>query len=90
MSTEEAFQKAAEDVKKLKSSPTNEEMLEIYGLYKQATVGDVNKGRPSFLSGFTEQYKWDAWDSKKGMSKEDAMKAYVAKVEELKEKYGMN
>lgn len=27
------------------SSPTNEEMLEIYALYKQATVGDVNKGR---------------------------------------------
>eukprot|EP00118_Oscarella_pearsei_P028672 m.2673 g.2673 ORF g.2673 m.2673 type:complete len:89 (+) comp8837_c0_seq1:53-319(+) len=84
------FEKAAEDVKALKSSPSDEEKLEIYALYKQATVGDVNKDRPGFLSGFAEKYKWDAWNSKKGMSKEDAMKAYVAKVEQMKTTYGMN
>lgn len=27
--------------------------------------------------------KWDAWDSKKGMSKDDAQTAYIAKVKEL-------
>ncbi|KAG8125137.1 hypothetical protein E2320_020385 [Naja naja] len=33
--------------------------------------------------------KWDAWNKLKGMSKEDAIKVYIAKVNELKEKYGM-
>lgn len=42
--TQEAFQKAAEEVKQLKAKPSDAEMLEIYSLYKQATVGDVNTG----------------------------------------------
>ncbi|KAM9486705.1 acyl-CoA-binding protein [Clarias gariepinus] len=86
--TEEAFKKAAEEVKQLKSKPADAEMLEIYSLFKQATVGDVNTARPGMLD-FTGKAKWDAWDAKKGMSKEDAMKAYISKVEELKEKYGI-
>ncbi|KAH0621340.1 hypothetical protein JD844_022500 [Phrynosoma platyrhinos] len=85
------FDKAAEDVKKLKSKPTDEEMLAIYSHFKQATVGDVNTGppkRPGMLD-FKGKAKWDAWNSLKGMSKEDAMKTYIAKVKELQEKYGM-
>uniref|UniRef100_A0A8C9S9C1 Acyl-CoA-binding protein n=1 Tax=Scleropages formosus TaxID=113540 RepID=A0A8C9S9C1_SCLFO len=78
----------AEEVKHLKVKPTDAEMLEIYSLYKQTTVGDVNTARPGMLD-FAGKAKWDAWEKKKGMSKEDAMKAYIAKVEELKEKYGI-
>ncbi|KAI1237341.1 hypothetical protein IHE44_0014606 [Lamprotornis superbus] len=117
--TEAAFQKAAEEVKQLKSQPTDQEMLEIYSHYKQATVGDVNTGgyrpgcprrrrwrrflrqnlspvalpsakvtqcrlgtdlkRPGMLD-FKGKAKWDAWSALKGMSKEDAMKAYIAKL----------
>uniref|UniRef100_A0A8C9N9Y9 Acyl-CoA-binding protein n=2 Tax=Passeriformes TaxID=9126 RepID=A0A8C9N9Y9_SERCA len=86
--TEAAFQKAAEEVKQLKSQPTDQEMLDIYSHYKQATVGDVNTERPGMLD-FKGKAKWDAWSALKGMSKEDAMKAYIAKVEELKGKYGI-
>ncbi|XP_033900445.1 acyl-CoA-binding protein-like isoform X1 [Acipenser ruthenus] len=82
------FDKAAEEVKNLKSQPSDQEMLEIYSLFKQATVGDVNTARPGMLD-FKGKAKWDAWDARKGMGKEDAMKAYIAKVEELKEKYGI-
>jgi len=39
------FLEAAEKVKNLKTKPNDSEMLELYGLYKQATVGDVNTGR---------------------------------------------
>uniref|UniRef100_A0A8V0Z8P4 Acyl-CoA-binding protein n=1 Tax=Gallus gallus TaxID=9031 RepID=A0A8V0Z8P4_CHICK len=42
--SEAAFQKAAEEVKQLKSQPTDQEMLDVYSHYKQATVGDVNTG----------------------------------------------
>lgn len=31
-------------MKQLKSAPTDQEMLEVYALFKQATVGDVNTG----------------------------------------------
>ncbi|XP_048861994.1 acyl-CoA-binding protein [Brienomyrus brachyistius] len=81
------FDKAAEEVKNLKEKPNDEEMLEIYSLFKQATVGDVNTSRPGMFD-FTGKAKWDAWSSKKGMSKEDAVKEYIAKVEELKTKHG--
>ncbi|XP_028819927.1 acyl-CoA-binding protein [Denticeps clupeoides] len=86
--TEEAFQKAAEEVKQLKAKPSDAEMLEVYALYKQATVGDVNTARPGMLD-FTGKAKWDAWDGKKGTSKEDAMSTYIKLVEELKQKCGI-
>ncbi|XP_051535825.1 acyl-CoA-binding protein-like [Myxocyprinus asiaticus] len=86
--SEAEFQKAAEEVKQLKAKLTDAEMLEIYSLYKQATVGDVTTTRHGMLD-FTGKAKWDAWEAKKCMSKEDAVKAFIAKVEELKGKYGI-
>uniref|UniRef100_A0A8C4YVF9 Acyl-CoA-binding protein n=2 Tax=Gopherus TaxID=38771 RepID=A0A8C4YVF9_9SAUR len=80
--------RTAEEVKQLKSQPTDEEMLYIYSHFKQATVGDINTERPGFLD-FKGKAKWDAWNALKGMAKEEAMKAYIAKVEELKGKYGI-
>lgn len=81
------FTKKAEDVKKLKSSPTNDEMLQLYGLYKQATVGDVNTDRPGFLD-LKGKAKWDNWDSRKGLSKEDAEAQYIEVARRLIDTYG--
>ncbi|XP_054828656.1 acyl-CoA-binding protein [Eublepharis macularius] len=86
--TQAEFDKAAEEVKKLKAQPTDQEMLDIYSHFKQATVGDVNTERPGMLD-FKGKAKWDAWNALKGMSQEEARKIYIAKVEELKGKYGM-
>ncbi|XP_071960063.1 acyl-CoA-binding protein-like [Antedon mediterranea] len=82
----EAFVKAAEEVKQLKQSPTDQEKLAIYALYKQATVGDTNTTRPGMID-FTGKAKWDAWNALKGKSKEEAETEYIQKVEELKSKY---
>lgn len=82
------FEKAAEEVKRLKTQPTDQEMLFIYSHYKQSTVGDINTERPGMLD-LKGKAKWDAWNQLKGTSKESAMKAYIDKVEELKNKYGM-
>ena len=62
-------------------------MLEVYALFKQASVGDCNTERPGMMD-FKGKAKWDAWNGKKGMSKEDAEAKYIALVEELKGKYG--
>lgn len=83
----EAFNKAAEEVKNLKSRPTDDQMLKTYALFKQATIGDVNTTRPGMLD-FQGKAKWDAWNGVKGTSKEDAESQYVDHVEMLKEKYG--
>ena len=82
------FDKAAEEVKRLKTQPTDEEMLFIYSHFKQATVGDVNTDRPGLLD-LKGKAKWDSWNKLKGTSKESAMKTYVEKVDELKKKYGI-
>lgn len=34
------FNTAAEEVQKLATKPTNDDLLTLYGLFKQATVGD--------------------------------------------------
>ena len=85
MSTEE-FEKAAEEVKTLTERPTNEELLELYAFYKQATVGDCNTERPGMFD-LKGKAKWDKWDSLKGMSKEEAQKKYVELANSLLAKY---
>lgn len=39
------FDTAAEHVKNLVKKPNDDELLQIYSLFKQGTVGDVNTGK---------------------------------------------
>lgn len=87
MSLDEQFNKAAEDVKELASTPADSDLLEIYALFKQATVGDCNTERPGMFD-FKGKAKWDAWNGKKGLSQEDAKKQYIEKVEALIQSLG--
>jgi diazepam-binding inhibitor (GABA receptor modulating acyl-CoA-binding protein) len=59
-----------------------EVLLEMYGLYKQALVGDVTGKRPGRVK-IKARYKYDAWVSKKGISQEEAMKLYIELIEKL-------
>ncbi|EFC45268.1 acyl CoA binding protein [Naegleria gruberi] len=86
MGLQEDFTQAAEDIKKLTSGPTNDDLLLLYSLYKQATVGDCNTDQPSIFY-MKDRAKWDAWKGKEGMTKEDAMEQYVALVKELLAKH---
>lgn len=60
----------------------DEKKLEVYALFKQGSVGDVNTARPGMLD-FKGKAKWDAWEKKKGMSQEDAQKAYIELLQEI-------
>jgi diazepam-binding inhibitor (GABA receptor modulating acyl-CoA-binding protein) len=55
---------------------TNENKLDLYKYFKQATEGDCNTAEPWSIN-FEASAKWKAWNSVKGMSKEDAMTKYV-------------
>lgn len=59
---------------------SNDVLLELYALYKQATVGDVAGGRPGMLD-LKGRAKYDAWAKRKGETKDAAMAAYVALVD---------
>jgi diazepam-binding inhibitor (GABA receptor modulator, acyl-CoA-binding protein) len=76
------FEQAAIDVKKLTQKPSNDELLELYSLYKQATEGDVKGTRPGLLD-IKGRAKFDAWTKKKGMTAEVAMESYVTLVKKL-------
>ena len=76
------FEDAQTRVKQLSKSPSTDDLLELYALYKQATSGDVSGSRPGMLD-MKGRAKYDAWSKKKGTSKDDAMTKYVALVDRL-------
>jgi diazepam-binding inhibitor (GABA receptor modulating acyl-CoA-binding protein) len=82
MTLTEKFQDAAERVKSLTSRPSNEQLLSLYALYKQATEGDVHGDKPGMFD-FKGAAKYAAWENLKGTSADAAMEKYVALVDEL-------
>ena len=86
------FQAAADKVNNLPGDQAAKHMTELYGLYKQATEGDVNMqpgevdpnaadqaSGPAGLS----QAQWDSWNQFKGVSEDEAKRRYVAKTNEI-------
>jgi diazepam-binding inhibitor (GABA receptor modulator, acyl-CoA-binding protein) len=82
------FINASDIVKKLSSTPSNNEMKILYGLYKQATVGDNNTPPPSMFN-FKEMTKHSSWLEYKGDSTYTAEVKYINLVNELITKYGI-
>jgi acyl-CoA-binding protein len=76
------FNNAAAEVKSLSERPDNDTMLRLYALYKQGSEGDVQGSRPGFLD-FVGAAKYEAWEKLQGTSSEQAMKKYVALVQQL-------
>lgn len=59
-------------------SPSVEQKLQFYGLYKQVTLGDCSDAQPGFFEGMAAKYKWSAWRERAGMTADEAAAAYVA------------
>ncbi|MBC7513337.1 MAG: acyl-CoA-binding protein [Herminiimonas sp.] len=76
MSLQTEFDAAQAASKNLEERPDNMTLLEIYALFKQATASDVSGERPGFTD-MVGRAKFDAWNSVKGLSKDDAMQKYV-------------
>merc|ERR1712146_601853 len=77
----EEFEKATEAVRNIKTA-SNEDLLELYALFKQATVGDCSTGRPGILDQ-KGRAKWDAWKAKEGTNADDAKAKYVEKAKAM-------
>ena len=84
MDIKEQFEQAAADSKSLTEKPGNNDLLQLYSLYKQGSIGDVNTDPPSNPFDFVGKAKYEAWVSLKGKPTTTAMKEYVDLVEKLK------
>ncbi len=84
MELKERFEKAVADSKELSSKPANTTLLQLYALYKQGTIGDVNIDPPANPFDFVNKAKYDAWAEMKGVSEEEAMEKYIHLIESLK------
>ena len=81
MDLKEQFEAAVEKAKGLPNQ-SNETLLDMYGLYKQAMVGDVEGERPAGFD-FRAAAKHDAWKKRRGMSSDAAMQAYIDLIDRL-------
>ncbi|KAI4498980.1 hypothetical protein M0802_005846 [Mischocyttarus mexicanus] len=86
MSLDEQFKEAEEAIKTLTKRPTDEELLEVYAYFKQATIGDCNIPKPGLFD-VKGKAKWQYWNNKKGVSMDDAKRAYIERVNDLLQKY---
>ena len=76
------FEQAIAKSKTLTERPSNDVLLKLYALYKQATESDVSGERPGGFD-FKGAAKYDAWEKQKGKSKEDAANEYIELVNSL-------
>ena len=86
MSLQTTFENVAKLVKTVKRRPSDEELLTLYGLYKQATEGNNKTDKP-WVFELEKSSKWNAWSKNEQMSKEDAQKSYIDKAYEVINKY---
>lgn len=68
----------------LAKRPDDATLLKLYGLYKQATLGDVT-GEPPSMFDIVNKAKYDSWDALSGLTREEAMKRYANLIDSLKQ-----
>jgi acyl-CoA-binding protein len=76
------FVRASQDIRQLQERPDNDTLLNLYALYKQSLEGDVHGCQPGFFD-FIGIAKQEAWARLKGMKRDDAMRRYIALVQQL-------
>lgn len=81
MNADENFKAAQEKLKTLSSQPSDV-MLQLYSLYKQATIGDATGKKPGLFD-IVAKAKFEAWESLKGTSQDEAKNNYAKLVDEL-------
>ncbi|KAF9974342.1 hypothetical protein BGZ73_002261 [Actinomortierella ambigua] len=82
MSVSTELQAAVDKYESFSRQPKDTERLELYGLYKQAALGDNDTKKPSMFD-IVAKYKWEAWMSRKGMAQDEAERLFIALVDKL-------
>ncbi|MGB0523047.1 MAG: acyl-CoA-binding protein [Flammeovirgaceae bacterium] len=82
MDTNLSFQEAIAASKTLTKRPSNDDLLKLYALYKQATEGDVKGKKPGGFD-FKGQAKYAAWEKLVGTSQPEAETSYINLIQQL-------
>ena len=82
MSLDELFKEAVILVQNLDKSVSQNNLLKLYGLYKQSLFGDNKKPKPLIIQ-TKELYKWEAHTKCKGISQDDAKRKYSQLVADI-------
>lgn len=75
-----SFNKAADHVRKITSKLNNDQLLQLYGLYKQGTEGKCETPKPSWFDGRGRK-KWEAWRDIGDMPCDEAKEKYISLVQ---------
>lgn len=85
-SLEEQFKAACDAIQNLPKNgpfqPSNEMLLKFYGYFKQATVGPNPSKKPSMFK-VVERAKWDAHNSVRDLTKQEAMQGYIDEIKHI-------
>jgi len=86
------FKKAADESRQLKAKPGNDELLELYALFKIANGEDISKAPAPGMFDLKGKAKQKAWqkevDSK--VTSPNAERRYIELVNKLKTQYGFD
>ena len=78
----EEFEKSVERLRRKSIFTSSEDVIVLYGLYKQIMEGNCVTPQPWSVQ-VIERARWDAWYKYYDMSREAAMRNYIEKVNEL-------
>jgi len=78
------FEAAVAASKELSSRPSNDILLQLYSLYKQATDGDAPDEGPTGMFDIVGKAKHNAWAGQKGKNSDAAMQEYIDVYNQLK------
>jgi acyl-CoA-binding protein len=76
------FEQAAAAANALPDRPDDQTLLQLYALYKQGSVGEVQGAKPGFFD-FVGAAKYEAWERLRGTGQEDARRQYVKLIRKL-------
>ena len=82
MELKEKFEASVANSKNLTEKPSNDILLKIYSLFKQATEGDITGDRPGGFD-FKGAAKFDAWKKLEGKDQNECMQEYIDLIDSL-------
>ncbi|CAK7219011.1 hypothetical protein SCUCBS95973_003676 [Sporothrix curviconia] len=92
MTLQQDFEQAALDVRKLTQKPSPKDLLKLYALYKVGTGADISQAKAPGMFEIQAKAMRREWQDlvDTEITQEDAQKAYIDKVKELKETHGFD
>lgn len=79
---QEQFEQSVQLIKTKTSPTSNDDLLILYGLYKQITQGNCNTPQPWAVQ-VEHRARWDAWFAHCNMNKNEAMQKYIQNVNDI-------